>query len=88
MENEKKQSEEQESKVKQQRKKYAKAGVKTGKMCSFRLDWETMDILEHAGNKGRLINDLVKEWWRKQAPPSTHDDDANPAEEDGHDVEP
>lgn len=87
MEQTEEKKETQEVKEKQRRKKYAKAGVKTGKMCSYRLDWETMDILDHVGNKGRLINDLIKEWWKKQKPSSTYDADANPKEDDGHDVE-
>lgn len=80
--------EKEEKKETQVRRKYAAKGEKSGKMCSFRLDWETVGILEHVSNKGRLINDLVQSWWRKQQTEMTQDGDANPMENDGHDVEP
>lgn len=56
------------NKEKQQRKKYAKDGESRQKMMSFRLDYESRLILEQVANKGRLINDLIKEWGRRHQP--------------------
>lgn len=51
---------------KQQRKSYAKDGVKSQKMMAFRCDLDVMRILEQVKNKGRLLNDLVRAWAAKQ----------------------
>ena len=72
-----------EENKKQSRKKRAANGEKKSKMYSFRADELTIDILKKVENKGRLINDLVKQWWRKK-PSELIDDDIDPRE---HDVE-
>lgn len=59
---------------KQQRIKRAKNGERTSKMMSFRADELTTQILAKVTNKGRLINDLVKQWWRHE-PAITLDED-------------
>lgn len=66
---------------KQLRKQRAKNGERTSKMMSFRADELVMDILNKVPNKGRLINDLVKQWWR-HSPSVTLDDDDPPTEID------
>lgn len=45
------------------RKEYSKDGA-SQKMMSFRVDLDVLELLEHAPNKGRLINDAVREWFR------------------------
>lgn len=70
-----------EKEDKQQRKQRAKNGEKTSKMMSFRADELTLQILAKVQNKGRLINDLVKQWWRRN-PSVTLDDDIDPSEND------
>lgn len=52
-------------------------------MMSFRADEMTLQVLAKVQNKGRLINDLVKQWWR-QAPAVTLDDDEPPTEIDDY----
>lgn len=51
-------------KKKQNRKKRVKNGERTSKMCSFRADAVTMNILTYVSNKGRLINRLIQRWGR------------------------
>lgn len=68
-----------EKEDKQQRKQRAKNGEKTSKMMSFRADELTLQILAKVQNKGRLINDLVKQWWRRN-PSVTLDPDEPPTE--------
>lgn len=51
---------------KQERKNYAKRGEREQKMMSFRADAEVVGILQRVANKGRLLNDLVKEWNRSR----------------------
>lgn len=70
-----------EKEDKQLRKQRAKNGEKTSKMMSFRADELTLQILSKVQNKGRLINDLVKQWWRRN-PSVTLDDDIDPSEND------
>lgn len=70
-----------EKEDKQLRKQRAKNGERTSKMMSFRADEMTVRILAKVQNKGRLINDLVKQWWRKE-PSITLDDDIDPSEND------
>lgn len=48
------------------RKDNIKRGQRTQKMMSFRIDDEVQDILNKVTNKGRLINDLIKEWWKSR----------------------
>lgn len=68
---------------KQLRKQRAKNGERSSKMMSFRADEMTLQVLAKVQNKGRLINDLVKQWWR-QAPAVTLDDDEPPTEIDDY----
>lgn len=68
-----------EKEEKQLRKQRAKNGEKTSKMMSFRADELTLQILAKVQNKGRLINDLVKQWWRRN-PSVTLDPDEPPTE--------
>lgn len=68
-----------EKEDKQLRKQRAKNGEKTSKMMSFRADELTLQILAKVQNKGRLINDLVKQWWRRN-PSVTLDADEPPTE--------
>lgn len=68
---------------KQMRKQRAKNGERTSKMVSFRADELTQQILSKVANKGRLINDLVKQWWRHE-PALTIDDDELPTEPDDY----
>lgn len=44
------------------RKEGRKVGQRTQKMMAFRCDNDVADILATVANKGRLLNDLVKEW--------------------------
>lgn len=53
-------------KEKQTRKGYARKGERTQKMMTFRVDADVQEILTNVANKGRLLNDLVKEWWRSR----------------------
>lgn len=41
------------------RRVYAEKGTRSQKMMTFRIDLENVDFLEHQGNKGRYINDLI-----------------------------
>lgn len=66
-------------KRKQLRKQRSKNGERTSKMMSFRADELVVDILSRVPNKGRLINDLVKQWWRHE-PSVTLDEDEPPSE--------
>lgn len=52
-------------------------------MVSFRADELTVQILDKVQNKGRLINDLVKQWWRHE-PSITLDEDEPPSELDDY----
>lgn len=44
------------------RKEGRKLGQRTQKMMAFRCDNDVAEILATVANKGRLLNDLVKEW--------------------------
>ena len=48
-------------KEKQQRKKYAAAGQRGQKMMSIRIDNDLVDWLNQQRNKGRYINDLIRD---------------------------
>lgn len=50
---------------KQQRKKYAAAGERGQKMVSFRLDNDLAEWLDSKPNKGRYLNNLIREHWRQ-----------------------
>lgn len=55
-----------EEKKKQERRQRAKNGEHSSKMMSFRCDWDVLNILSEVSNKGRLINQLVRDWERDQ----------------------
>lgn len=46
---------------KQERKTYAKRGERSQKMVTFRLDLDLVDYLENLPNKGRFINDCIRQ---------------------------
>ena len=45
------------------RKAGIQKGQRTQKMMAFRIDEDVQAILEKVQNKGRVVNDAVKEWW-------------------------
>lgn len=49
---------------KQQRKKRAANGAAASKMMSFRIDADNVKRLDDVPNKGRLINELLAEYFR------------------------
>lgn len=49
---------------KQERKSRSKNGERTQKMMTFRVDNDVAAILAAARNKGRLINNVIREWAR------------------------
>lgn len=55
-----------EEKETQKRRQYAPKGERSGKMMSFRIDFENIFYLKKAANKGRLINRLIKGWAMEQ----------------------
>lgn len=48
------------------RKVGRKKGQLTQKLMAFRIDKDVQDILEKVQNKGRVVNEAVKEWWRSR----------------------
>ena len=66
-----------QDKTTQPRKQYCAAGERTSKMMAFRADSDVIRWLNHAANKGRLINELVRSWAKKQP---WYDEDASPDE--------
>lgn len=56
------------------RKEYAKNGS-AQKMMTFRADVDVVAILANVANKGRLINNLVKEWAAAHRPMAVEYDD-------------
>lgn len=50
-----------------QRKEWKRGVGSTQKMISFRLDLDLVELLEHEPNKGRLINNLLHEYFEKAA---------------------
>lgn len=65
---------------KQERKSRAKNGERTQKMMSFRVDADVASILSTVANKGRLLNNLLREWAQAHPHREGHD---YPPEEDG-----
>ena len=51
---------------KQERKKRSQNGERSQQMMSFRLDKAALNYLEHVRNKGRLMNELIEQWARRQ----------------------
>lgn len=58
---------------KQQRKKYAAAGERGQKMVSFRLDNDLAEWLAGKPNKGRYLNNLIREHWKQCLMQRPHD---------------
>ena len=56
------------------RKVYAKNGS-AQKMMTFRADVDVVAILANVANKGRLLNNLVKEWAAAHRPLAVDHDD-------------
>lgn len=65
---------------KQERKSRSKNGERTQKMMSFRVDADVASILLTVANKGRLLNNLLREWAQAHPHREVHD---YPPEEDG-----
>lgn len=63
------------------RKAYTWGGI-TQKMMSFKIDLDLWERLKGEANKGRLINNLLRQHYGVWEP--AEDEDANPAE---HDIE-
>lgn len=63
------------------RKAYTWGGI-TQKMMSFKIDLDMWERLNGEANKGRLINNLLRQHYKTSE--SAEDEDANPAE---HDIE-
>ena len=42
-----------------------KAGVRTQKLFTFRIDQEAAEYISGEANKGRLINELIIQWGKK-----------------------
>lgn len=47
----------------QQRRQYAKRGECNSKMMSFRCDGDNLGFLAKVANKGKLINDLLRDYF-------------------------
>lgn len=66
-----------------QRKADIKHGETTQKMMSFRLDNDLVESLKSVANKGRLINELIREWKAsKNVDESEQDTDPESKEKD------
>ena len=63
---------------KERLRKSKKMGVRTQKMLAFRADIEVLEMLADVPNKGRLLNDLVKEWWKSK---NKREKDHHPSED-------
>lgn len=77
-----------EERKKQERRKRAKNGERNGKMLSFRCDWDVLNVLNQVENKGRFLNELVKQWARKNRRRLDKDENAwevNPSEDEDPD---
>lgn len=61
------------------RKAYTWGGI-TQKMMSFKIDLDLLERLKGEANKGRLINNLLRQHYKAFEP--SEDEDANPAEHD------
>lgn len=62
-----------------QKKKWSWGKV-TQKMCSFKIDLDIVERLKSEANKGRLINNLLREHYNMTEP--TEDEDTDPGEHD------
>lgn len=56
--------------MEQEKVRLRKAGIQKGqrtqKMMAFRIDTDVQAILEKCQNKGRVVNEAVKEWWQSR----------------------
>lgn len=68
---------EQKEEKQRKRKQDIKRGLRTQKMMTFRCDNDVADILSCVANKGRLLNDLVKEWSKSR---NFYEEDYHPGE--------
>lgn len=67
-----------EEKAKQIRKSYAKRGACNSKMMSFRCDGDNLGFLAKVANKGKLINDLLRDYFGKiKAEPADYPPEEN-----------
>lgn len=48
------------------RKEYKKQAGRTQKVQSYRIDLDIIEMLKSVANKGRLINDLLREYFRSR----------------------
>lgn len=48
------------------RKEYKKQAGRTQKVQSYRIDLDIIEKLKSVANKGRLINDLLREYFRSR----------------------
>lgn len=48
------------------RKEYKKQAGRTQKVQSYRIDLDIIENLKSVANKGRLINDLLREYFRSR----------------------
>lgn len=55
------------------RKTGAKWGVYTQKMMTFRIDQDVVEMLEKVGNKGRVVNEAVRDYLRAINRKCTHE---------------
>lgn len=55
-------------------------GQRTQKMMSFKVDLDLAEMLVEVKNKGRLINNLLREYFKAPEPPI--DEDTDPGEND------
>ena len=58
---------------KQQRKERAKNGTRTQKSMCFRVDNDVQEMLTSFMNKGRAINEAIREYYKARNKPE-HDD--------------
>lgn len=68
----------------QTRKKYAARGESSTKMMTFRCDTENVTDLEACSNKGRTINEALREWFRSR---NREEHDHHPNEDSMQDIE-
>lgn len=69
----------------QSRKQRSKNGERDQKMMTFRADWDVLNVLSQVENKGRFLNQLVKDWARENRTKLDRGRDAwevNPAEDE------
>lgn len=55
------------------RKTGAKWGARTQKMMTFRIDLDVAEMLETVANKGRVVNDAVREFLKATNRKRTHE---------------